>query len=169
MSDDTDDQSPQAAEFERAFRDILTRSGLVLESLDVTSATRVALEFFRDVRFDWISPDEDSDTSSVTTLLEREPGAPLNPLLALFSTPKPGPLESIVLNFERELTTVDDDLILWQLELEFDPDGLDDLEELDAYSNAFDSFEDFARAVLTHPSLQRHAGLRPRSVSLFVE
>ena len=165
---DADDQSERAAEVERAFRALLEQSGLVLERLDVKSAVRVALEFFRDVRFDWISADADSDTRSVTTLFEREASAPVNPILALFSKPKPGALEVVVLNFERELTDTDDELILLSLDLELAPDGLDGLEELDAYSNAFDTFEDFARAVLTHPSLQRLTELQPRSVEFWV-
>ncbi len=167
MNDAPEGQSERAREVERAFRALLEKSGLVLERLDVNSAVRIALEFFRDVRFDWISAGDDGDTCSVTTLFEREESVPVNPILALFSKPKPGALEAVVLNFERELTDADE-LILWSLDLEFAPDGLDVLEELDAYTNEFNSFEDFARAVLTHPSLRRLTALRPRSVEFWV-
>jgi hypothetical protein len=164
-----DDQSKRAAEVERSFRALLEKSGLVLESLDVASASRVVLEFFRDVRFAWISADEDSDAYSASIFLEREAPAPVNPLVALFSKPKPGPLEAIVLNFDRVLTTLDDAFIHWTLDLEFDPDGLETLEEMDAYSDAVGSFEDFAHAVLTHPSMTRLAALQPRSISMTTE
>ncbi len=153
---------------ERAFRGLLEKSGLALESLDVTSAARVALEFFRDAHFEWLSNDENASTCNGTIDLEYEASAPVNPLMALFSTPKPRPLEMVRLSFQRDLNAVDDDVTSFSLELEFAPDGLDALEELDAYTNDtdYESFEDFARAVLTHPSLARLAALQPRSVSM---
>lgn len=173
MNDDNDAQSERdhaqrRLEVERAFNDSLAKSGVVLEHLDVTTATRVAFDFFRDARFEWMNTDTDEDTSScnVTIELEHEASAPVNPLVALFSKPKPGPLEMVLLYFERDLETNDEDMISLSLELEFAPDGLDGLEEIDVYSDGFDAFEDFARAVLTHPSLKRLAELRPRSVSM---
>jgi hypothetical protein len=164
------DHAARRLEVERSFNNALANSGVVLEHLDVTTATRVAFDFFRDARFEWMNTDTDEDTSScnVTIELEHEPSAPVNPLLALFSKPKPGPLETILLYFERDLETNDEDMISFSLELEFEPDGLDGLEDMDLYTDGFDSFEDFARAVLTHPSLKRLAELRPRSVSMTV-
>jgi hypothetical protein len=156
-------------EVERSFCALLERSGSALEELDVISASRLALGFFCDVRFDWTKAGEDSDAYSASIFLEREASVPVNPLLALFSKPKPSPLESIVLNFDRVLTTIDDAFIHWSLDVEFDPNGLETLEEIDIYSDTFNAFEDFARTVLMHPSFERLVGCRPRSVLLTTE
>ncbi len=162
------DHAARRLEVERAFRALLERSGAVLESLDVISATRSALEFFRDARFDWLNTDENTSISNVTIDLEYEATPLTNPLMALFSKPKPSPLEQVRLSFQRDLDAVDEDVTSFSLELEFAPEGLDALEEMDAYTNDadYESFEDFARAVLTNPSLVRLAELRPRSVSM---
>jgi hypothetical protein len=60
-------------------------------------------------------------------------------------------------------------MISFSLELEFAPEGLETLQEMDTYTDESDSFEEFARAVLTHPSLARLAALQPRSVSMSTE
>jgi hypothetical protein len=167
---DERDHAARQLEVERSFNNALAKSGVVLEYLDVTTATRVAFEFFRDASFDWANTDEDStSTCNVTINLEHAASATTNPLVALFSKLKPAPLETVKLLLQRDLEAVNDDMISFSLELEFAPDGLETLQEMDTYTDESDSFEEFARAVLTHPSLARLAALQPRSVSMSTE
>ncbi len=167
---DERDHAARRLEVERSFNTALAKSGVVLEHLDVTTATRVAFEFFRDASLTWTNTGEDStSTCNVTIELEHAPSAPVNPLMALFSKLKPAPLETVKLLIQRDLEAVNDDMISFSLELEFAPDGLETLEELDTYTDDFESFEDFARAVLTHPSLARLAERHPRLVSMNTE
>jgi hypothetical protein len=164
------DHAARRLEVERSFNTALANSGVVLEHLDVTTATRVAFEFFQDASLTWANTGEDStSTCNVTINLEHAVSAPANPLVALFSKLKPAPLEAIKLLLQRDLEAVDDDMISFSLELKFEPDGLETLQEMDTYTDESDSFEDFARAVLTHPSLARLAERHPRLVSMSTE
>jgi hypothetical protein len=167
---DERDHAARQLEVERSFNNALAKSGVVLEYLDVTTATRVAFEFFRDASFDWIIAEEDENsTCNVSTEFDYAPAAPANPLIALFTRPRLGPLEAIRLCFQRDIASAEYDVISFSLELKFAPDGLERLEVMDTYADEFDSFEEFARAVLTHPSLARLAALQPRSVSMSTE
>lgn len=172
MDDDTElEQSERAAEVERAFLDVLSRSGLSLETLDAVSATQAVLAFYRDVKFGFVAPPDEGDPTdelSVEIEPEHAPGKEVNPLLALFVKPAPGPLDALILAFERNLTATDDEDVFFYLELRYAPDGLEDLEALSLYADDFDSLEDFARELLAQPAMQALAATQPEGRSLDV-
>jgi hypothetical protein len=170
LNDDSE-PSARASEVKDAFLALLSRSGLRLETLDPLGACRAMLAFYRDVKFDWVAPAEDDDVTDellVEIEVARTPGKAVNPILALFKQPEPGPPEAVFLSFARDLTAHDEDDVYFYLELMFRPDGLDGLEEISLYADAFESLEDFARELLGHDSMRTLAILEPAERTLEV-
>ena len=170
MNDDSE-PSARVNEVKDAFLALLARSDLRLETLDPLGACRAMLEFYRDVKFDWVAPAEEDDVTDellVEIEVARTPGKAINPILALFTQPEPGPPEAVFLAFERDLTARDEEDVYFYLELMFKPDGLDGLEEISLYADAFESLEDFARELLGQASMRTLATLEPEERTLKV-
>ena len=99
--------SPDSAAVERAFRNFLAARGVRLSELNLGNAFKVMLEFQRDVKFDWVDPEE--DTLGLRGYELHEPYSKSAGFLGMFKTLIPGELRGYQVEVFRDLWPLGED------------------------------------------------------------
>ncbi len=101
--------SPDSAAVERAFRNFLAARGLSVNELTLGSAFKVMLEFYRDVKFDWVGTDADDDTLRLWWSDLHEADSSSGGFLRMFKAVTKGKLIGYKLEVSRDLWPLGED------------------------------------------------------------
>lgn len=155
-----------------AFKDYLNSIGLTFESINPESGFKALLDFFTEVKFDWVGPEPLDDMLLYQYGMTHDFSSPCDP--------ESGKRDDIFyLNLTRQLCRqpseddeiIDDDANIYQLAVtfEYDPKGFEQVDTETQWSADLKDFDSFKKLIFESQGFRASMSHEPRLIKILTD